>query len=61
MKKALLFLAKLSLCMLLVITVEGITTLGSAFDFQHYGPVAWIAQSCVFILALFTASKDWND
>lgn len=61
MKKALLFLAKLSVVVLLFLGMEGLLTMGTAFEFQHYGPVAWIAQGCVVFIALYTASKEWGE
>jgi hypothetical protein len=37
--------------------MEGMFTLGSAFDFEHYNAFAWITQAIVAIAVITTALR----
>ena len=51
--------------LLLVIFFEGMLTLGSVFNFEHYSLFSWIAQIIVVAFAVTTAIrvryKDWEE
>lgn len=54
-EKIMCFAAKLAIAMITVITVEGLFTMGDAFNFQNYNFVAWLFQICVLILCIRAA------
>ena len=43
--------------LLVTIFMEGMFTLGSAFDFEHYNAFAWITQAIVAIAVITTALR----
>lgn len=51
--KALYYIMCISLGLLVLIFIEGLFTLGSAFNFENYGLIAWIVQT---LLVTFTVS-----
>lgn len=52
MKKTLRILIALSLGLLLTISLEGIITLGNAFNFENYTFVGWLFQILIFTLTI---------
>lgn len=54
------FSGRLSTLLLCLLFFEGLLTLGSAFDYTNYGPVAWIVQSLFFVLCVWGAC-DWME
>ena len=53
------YLAKLSICLLVAIVLEGIFTLGVAFHFYAYTTIGWIVQACIVIICLKIAAYRW--
>jgi len=51
------FSGRLATLLLTLIFFEGMLTLGWAFDYTNYGPIAWIAQSLFFILCVWGACE----
>ena len=54
------FSGRLATLLLCLIFFEGMLTLGSAFDYNNYNVVAWIAQSLFFVLCVWGACE-WMD
>ena len=42
------------------IFIEGMMTLGHAFNFSEYGPVGWVIQGLVLVLVVWFAAE-WHD
>ncbi len=55
------FLGKLAVLLLLTIIVQGIFSLGAAFNFENYTWVAYVAQVCMLILCIRGAMLDWSE
>jgi len=53
MKKIVYYTMSISLGLLVLIFIEGMMTLGSAFNFERYSVFGWIVQA---ILVVFTIS-----
>lgn len=51
-------LASYSVAILLLVLVEGIMTLGLAFEFEKYNFVAWVCQVCALIVAFRLAEEN---
>lgn len=60
MEKLLTFITKLSICLLILIAIEGFITFGSAFDFENYGVISITAQVCLLNICIFVSTKDWR-
>jgi hypothetical protein len=45
---------------LFAIIFEGMLTLGSAFKFEYYGPLAWIVQCLILVLCVWGAAE-WTE
>jgi len=45
---------------LFAIIFEGMLTLGSAFKFEYYGPLAWIVQCLILVLCVWGAIE-WTE
>lgn len=58
--KIITFFGKLAVCIIIIIVIEGIGTLGMAFHFESYGPIAWTFQSCLILVAAWIATLDWK-
>lgn len=58
--KLLNFIFQLAITLLVLIAIEGAFTLGMAFNFDEYNWVAYLAQICLLIVCIKTASLDWN-
>lgn len=59
--KTMKFLFKLSVSLLVLITIEGLATLGLAFEFSKYNVVATIAQVCFLIICTYVSMLDWDE
>ena len=46
-----------SLGILLTITIEGLLTMGTAFNFNSYGVFAWLVQSIILTTVVTTALR----
>ena len=55
------YLAKLSVALLVLIMIEGVATLGLAFDFTQYNWLGYLIQICLLIITLKFTSLDWNE
>jgi hypothetical protein len=53
MKRINFYIMSISLGMICLVFIEGMMTLGSAFNFESYGVFAWVCQA---IAILFTIS-----
>lgn len=53
-------LAKFSLVLLVIITIEGLLTYGSAFNFENYNLIGYIAQTCILIIGLRVSLESWG-
>lgn len=42
------------------IFLEGMMSLGHAFNFSEYGPIGWILQSLILVLVVWFAAE-WHD
>lgn len=61
MENVINFLAKFAATIIALIFIEGIFTLGYAFEFESYNWIGWTIQVCLVILCLRVAMiKDWN-
>ena len=55
------FLGKLAILLLVTIVVQGIFSLGAAFDFNNYNWVGYVAQICMLMLCIRGAMLDWSE
>jgi len=53
------FLGRLSTLLAALIFMEGMVTMGSAFNFSEYGPMGWIAQTLGFVVCVWAATE-WH-
>lgn len=51
---------RFAMLVLTAIFLEGMLTLGSAFNFESYGPIAWIVQALVLVLCIWGA-VEWTE
>ena len=54
------FIAKLAILLIALIAIEGLFTMGFAFDFKSYTWLAYLAQICFIIMCARLAIEDWN-
>lgn len=54
------FIAKLAISLIVLIFLEGLITLGHAFDFTNYHWLAYLAQICFIIICARIALEDWD-
>lgn len=59
--KIIQFLGKFSLCYIILIIFEGILTVGKAFEFDNYTPIAWSFQIALLLVCVWAASSDWGE
>lgn len=50
--KAVKYLFGICAGLLLLVLVEGVMTLGQAFQFEHYGPLGWIIQAIAIVFTI---------
>ena len=50
--KKLIIVSRLAFLLLLLIAIEGLLTMGIAFEFEKYSIVGWITQVCLFIILI---------
>ena len=60
MKNILNFIFKVACSILLLLLLEGIMTLGYAFDFAQYSWIGYLIQGCLVIICLKISSLDWD-
>ena len=54
------YLAKLALCLIILIGLEGMATLGYAYDVANYNWAGYTLQICFVVICLRIASKKWE-
>lgn len=54
------FIAKLAILLVVLILLEGVFTVGYAFDFKSYHWLGYLAQICFIIMCARLAVEDWN-
>lgn len=52
MKKFNFYIMSITLGMICLVFIEGMMTLGSAFQFEHYGTFAWICQAIAIVFTI---------
>jgi hypothetical protein len=57
MKNTIGFIGRLSAVLLITIFLEGMCTLGSALDFEHYSAMGVVFQALMFCLAVWVATE----
>lgn len=55
------FIAKLAITLVLLIMVEGLVTLGQAFDFSNYNWLGYLVQICFVIMCARLSIEDWGE
>ena len=53
-------MGKLSVCLLLVIFLEGLISAGDVYNWKSYGAVSWITQACLIMFCVWVASMEWD-
>ena len=53
------FLGRLSTLLAALIFIEGMFTMGSAYNFSEYGPMGWIGQMLGFVICVWGATE-WH-
>lgn len=54
------FIAKLAITLVLLIMIEGLLTLGQAFDFANYNWLGYLVQICFVIMCARLSIENWD-
>lgn len=55
--KTIQFLGRLAVCLLSTMAIEGLLTVGWAYEFEDYTVLAWIAQALIGVINVWVACE----
>jgi hypothetical protein len=55
------FITRLSICLLILIAMEGLLTLGNAFQFQTYNWLGWTVQLAMLVICARISVSQWSN
>lgn len=55
------FIAKLAITLIILMFIEGIASLGYAYNFTNYHWLGYVAQVCFIIICIRIALEDWGE